>query len=64
MSPDLGMTEKSLRCFWISTGLAPAGITTGQLPAKAIRNFLPDFPSDSLRESEGKSGSIGNVVFR
>jgi hypothetical protein len=26
--------------------------------------FFPDFPSDSLRESEGKSGSVGNAVSR
>ena len=39
-------------------------VTTGEASATPPENFFPDFPSDSLRESEGKSGSVGNAVSR
>ena len=36
----------------------------GSQLATQPQTFFPDFPSDSLRESEGKSGSVGHAVSR
>ena len=37
-------------------------VTTGEASATQPGTCFPAFPSDSLRESEGKAGSVGHAV--
>ena len=65
--PDLPRLGSQLASGWHwlcqCTHCTRMQVTTGEASATQPETFFPDFPSDSLRESEGKSGSLGNAVF-